>query len=71
MLKKVIFEILKIRGIDKPYRIFGEKYCNFLTFLNGKNIHNKHLSVIKRYAEILDIPVYFIVRIIKLELIDE
>ena len=72
MLEKVIKEILKIRGIEHPYTYFGfDTYNEMTMFLKNKHNSWRHLSAVKRYAEILDLPIKFLVAIMRLEAIDE
>ena len=72
MLEKVILEILKIKGIIRPYSYYGAyEYQQMRDFLKKNNRMWKHLSVIKRYAKIWDLPVSFIISIMNMEAIDE
>lgn len=72
MLEKVVREILKVRCIEHIYCYFGdENYYNLLWFLKRKQLWERQLSVIRKYAELLDLPTKFLISIMKLEEIDD
>lgn len=72
MLEKVVREILKVRCIKHIYCYFGdEHYYNLLWFLKRKRVWERQLSVIRKYAELLDLPTKFLISIMKLEEIDD
>ena len=76
LLQNVADEFRRIRDIYSIKDFYGEKasikYYGFLRATRkSKDYYYRHLSAIKNFAEILDVPVAFIIRILQLERIEE
>ena len=71
MLKKVIYEIYKVRG-KKLYQALGDKnyYLLHEFLMKRKTLYRRRMSAFRKYADMLDLPVGFIIRIIKLGELD-
>lgn len=72
--KIVVKELLKVRGIDNPSKYYGhDRWNNFMAYLRSSldNIFMLHISCLKYYSDLLDVPPKFLLAIYKLERIEE
>lgn len=75
LLENVTNELCKITRLDieTRYGSRGKKFCyNFIyNAKRAKDGYNKEIRVVRKFAKMLNVPVSFVVEILKLERVEE
>ncbi len=73
MFYEIIKEITRTKYNNTPFKQFGSKFCDLCRHYEKRNvdIEDRQLSKLKKIANTLDVPIDFIVSILKYEEIDE
>lgn len=65
MVEISIKEILRVRGIQQPFKHYGRKFNNVWAFLQGNGVESR-ISSLRKVAKFLNLPAYFIARMFQL-----